>query len=96
MKFWDLFRGWVVDIIRRFWDRGEYQDVEWMQKVHDAWFSFWVEMKTYYTMKDVDEQATILTPDPEVPNPIYWEEEEGETPLGGPMRLYNEFTDNDT
>ena len=87
MNFWDLFRGWLVDVIRRFWDRGEYRDVEWMKDVHEAWFPFWVKMKTYYTMKDVDKQIEDMFYESEIDPPVFSEEEEGETPLGGKMTL---------
>jgi hypothetical protein len=87
MSFWDLFRGWFVDVIRRFWDRGQYRDVEWMKDVHKNWFPFWVKMKTYYTMKDVDKQIKDMFYESEVDPPVFSEEEEGETPLGGKMRL---------
>ena len=44
-------------------------------------------------MEDVDQQAKELTPEPKVVKPLYWEEEEGETPLGGPMGFRYDFVD---
>ena len=93
MNFWDLFRGWFVDVIRRFWDRGEYRDVKWMQDVHDHWFFFWVKMKTYYTMEDLDHQIEEMFPDSKIDPPVFTEELEGETPLGGIMRLRAPWVD---
>ena len=44
-------------------------------------------------MINVDQQAKDLTPPPEVIKPIYWEEGEGETPLGGPIGFTYKFDD---
>lgn len=87
MSFWVFFKGWIVEIIRRFWDRGEYRDVEWMQKTHTAWFEDWVEMRTYRTLEEFDDMASEFFPPSQVDEPVFTEEEEGETPLGGIMRL---------
>lgn len=87
MSFWVFFKGWIVEIIRRFWDRGEYRDVEWMQEVHSAWFEDWVEMRTYRTLEEFDGMASEFFPPSEVSKPVFTEEKEGETPLGGIMRL---------
>ena len=38
-------------------------------------------------MQDVDRQTAELTPPAEVDKPIFTEESEGETPLGGKMEL---------
>ncbi len=86
-------RPLLVEIIRRLWDRGLYIDNPWFHRVHDNYFDLWVDWRTAKTMESVDAQTTDLTEDPEIPAPIYWEDTEGPTPLGGPMRLHNEFTD---
>lgn len=91
-----IWEGLVVEIIRIFWDHGLYRDNPWLQKIHTTWFNHWVEYKTKQTMQSVDKQIEELNPEPvEISKPIYWEEEEGDTPLGGAMGLRHEFTDDD-
>ena len=55
--------------------------------VHTNWFNYWVEYRTCLTMQDVDVQIEELLEPSEVDKPIFTEEKEGETPLGGPMEL---------
>jgi len=81
------YQGLIVDIIRRLWDRGLYQDNKWLKMCHENWFNYWVEYKTCLTMRDVDVQIEELLEPSEVDKPIFTEEKEGETPLGGPMEL---------
>ena len=83
----------AVDIIRRLWDRGLYRDDKWLRMVHDNWLHHWIDVKTAVTMRSVDAQAADLTPEPEVIKPVYWEEEEGETALGGPLGYTYRFDD---
>ena len=88
------YRGRIVDIIRHLWDHGLYRDNKWLKMCHDYWFDYWVEYKTQITMKDVDEQIAELNPEPvSVPDPIYWEETEGERLLGGSMGFSYDFVD---
>ncbi len=75
----------AVDIIRRLWDRGLYRDNKWLKMIHENWIGHWIDVKTAVTMHSVDAQAEALTPEPEIIRPLYWEEEEGETALGGPL-----------
>lgn len=93
MSFWVFFKGWIVEIIRRFWDRGEYRDVEWMKEVHDSWFEDWVKMRTYRTLEEFDEMASEFFPPSQVEKPIFTEKTKGETPLGGIMRLRAPWSD---
>jgi len=81
------YRGLVVDIIRRLWDRGLYKDNKWLKMCHKNWLNYWVEYRTCLTMQDVDAQIEKLLEPSEVDKPIFTEEEHGETPLGGPMEL---------
>ena len=83
----------AVDIIRRLWDRGLYRDDKWLRMVHDNWLHHWIDVKTAVTMRSVDAQAADLTPEPEVIKPVYWEEEGGETALGGPLGYTYRFDD---
>ena len=83
----------AVDVIRRLWDRGLYRDNKWLRMVHDNWLHHWIDVKTAVTMRSVDAQAADLTPEPEVIKPVYWEEEEGETALGGPLGYTYRFDD---
>ena len=81
------YRGFVVDVIRRLWDRGLYSDNKWLKMCHDNWFHCWVDYRTCLTMQDVDRQIEELMQPSEVDEPIFTEELEGETPLGGMMEL---------
>jgi len=83
----------VVDVIRRLWDRGLYRDNKWLKMIHENWISHWIDVKTAVTMRSVDDQAADLAPEPEVIKPVYWEEEEGETALGGPLGYTYRFDD---
>ena len=75
----------VVGLIRRLWGEGLYRDNKWLRMIHDNWLHHWIDVKTAVTMRSVDAQAADLTPEPEIIKPLYWEEEEGETALGGPL-----------
>jgi len=83
----------VVDIIRRLWDRKLYRDNKWLKMIHENWIGHWIDVKTAVTMDSVDRQAEALTPEPEVAKPLYWEETEGETALGGPLGYTYRFDD---
>ena len=83
----------VVEIIRRLWDRKLYRDNKWLKMIHENWISHWIDVKTAVTMRSVDAQAADLTPEPEIIRPVYWEETEGETALGGPLGYTYRFDD---
>ena len=83
----------AVDVIRRLWDRGLYRDNKWLRQTHDNWIHHWIDVKTAVTMRSVDAQAADLTPEPEIIKPVYWEETEGETALGGPLGYTYKFDD---
>ena len=85
----------VVGIIRRLWGEGMYRDNKWLRMIHDNWLHHWIDVKTAVTMRSVDAQAADLTPEPTIIAPLYWEEEEGETPLGGAFGYTYKFDDND-
>lgn len=87
------YRGLVVEIIRILWDHGYYRDNKWLKMCRDNWFDYWVDFKAAQTMADVDKQIEEMSCEPEIEPPLYWEKEEGETPLGGPMEFHYEFTD---
>ena len=89
------YRGLVVDIIRRLWDRGFFVDNKWLKMCHDNWLQYWVDYKTCLTMQDVDAQIEELSEPSEVDKPIFTETVEGETPLGGEMRLRAPWIDAD-
>lgn len=82
-----IWKALVVEFIRLLWDEGLYRQNSVLKKLHDEYFSFWVEWKTETTMKDMDRQIEELVKPAEVDAPIFWEEEEGDTPLGGKMGL---------
>jgi hypothetical protein len=91
----ELSMAFCVEVVRQLWDRGLYRQNKWLQMCHDEWFDVWTIWRTSITMKDVDRQVAELNPEPvSVPEPIYWEEKEGETPLGGPIGFTYDFVDN--
>ena len=83
----------VVSIIRRLCDHGYLHNNQYASAIYHAWVHHWIDVKTADTMRSVDAQAADLTPEPEVIAPLYWEEEEGETPLGGAFGYTYEFDD---
>ena len=89
------YRGLVVDIIRRLFDRGLFVDNKWLKAVHANWFHYWVDYRTCLTMQDVDDQVEKFLEPSEVDKPIFAETVEGETPLGGEMRLRAPWIDAD-
>jgi len=86
-----LLQALTVEAIRRLWDRGLYRRNVWLKAIHENWFDIWVEWRTGLTMRSVDHQAEQLVKQWEEEDtsadPIFTEELEGETPLGGEMRL---------
>lgn len=86
----------AVEVIRRLWDRGLYRNNVWAKKFVARWLDTWAELRTAGTMHGVDMQLKELNPNPvELVKPVYWEEEKGDTPLGGAMGLRHEFTEKD-
>lgn len=90
-----IYQGLVVEIIRILWDHGYYRDNPWLNRIHDNWFSYWVDYKTKQTMDDVDKQIEELFLESEIDPPIFSETKEGETPLGGSMGLTAPWHEND-
>ena len=90
---WEVMKAFTVDIIRRLWNEGKHVHNKWLKAVHANWFELWVEWKTERIMRDVDRQATNLVElweaeeDPAIDAYVFSERVEGETPLGGEMRL---------
>ena len=85
-----------VELIRRLWHRGLYTNNPWMKRCHDYWFDTWVEFRTELTMNSVDRQIEELNPEPvKMVEPTFTETLEGETALGGEMRLTHESFNKD-
>lgn len=89
----ELLQALTVDVIRRLWDSGQYRDNKWAKLIHDNWFDIWTDWKTDLTMRDVDRQIEELFEESEVTPHLFTEELEGETPLGGEMRLRAPYMD---
>lgn len=91
LELTEVIQALVVEAIRRLWDQGLYRDSKWLVMIHDNWFDVWVNWKTDIAMRNVDAQAEDLVAQWEEEDtsadPIFTEEKEGETPLGGEMRL---------
>lgn len=79
-----------VEVIRRLWDAGQYRDNRWLRLCHDNWIAVWAGWRAQLSMRDVDLQAEQLVEtwsQQDDERFLFTEEEQGDTPLGGPMRL---------
>jgi len=83
----EICMAFLVEVIRILWDKGLYRQNKWLQMTHDEWFDVWTIWRTGLTMKDVDRQIEEMFCEPEIGPPVFSEELEGETPLGGKMEL---------
>ena len=83
----------VVEVIRYFWDRGRYRSNKVLRMLHDGWLHHWIDLRVEQAGRSIDKQAKELTPEPEIMPPLYWEQEEGETLLGGPLGYTYTFVD---
>ena len=90
-----IYQGLVVEIIRILWDHGYYRDNPWLNRVHDNWFSYWVDYKTKQSMDEVDRQIEEMFLESEIEPPVFSEEKEGETLLGGRMELRAPWLDDE-
>ena len=91
-----LIQALVVEVIRRLWNRGLYQQNKWVKACHDNWFEIWVEWKTDIVMRNVDAQVEQIMQDWDMEEPNwteFTEEEEGETALGSEMRIRHKAFD---
>lgn len=86
------YRGLVVDVIRELWGRGLYIDNKWLKLIHENWFSYWVDYRACLTMQDVDRQIEEMFIESEIDPPVFSEEVEGETLLGGSLELRAPWT----
>ena len=88
---WELAQAFAVDYIRQLWADGLYVNNRWLRAIHGHYFPVWMEWKTDLTMRDVDQQAEELVErwaeEDTSSDPVFTEKLNGETPLGGEMRL---------
>lgn len=89
----ELLQALTVDVIRRLWDSDQYRDNKWLILIHDNWLDIWTDWKTDLTMRDVDRQIEEMFLESEITPHSFTEELEGETPLGGEMRLQAPYMD---
>lgn len=69
---------------------------KWVTLAIDYWMDDWLEWKTERSMRLVDRQAAELRDEweaEEQAKPVYSETIEGETPLGGEMRIRSPWAD---
>lgn len=92
----EVFMAFCVEVVRQLWNKGLYRQNKYAQMCHDAWFDVWTIWRTQLTMKEVDRQVEELNPEPvQFSEAVHWEEENGETPLGGAMGISHDFYDHD-
>lgn len=87
-----------VEVIQRLWDAGQYRDNTWLRLCHDNWIAVWVDWRAQLSMRDVDLQAEQLVEtwsQQDDERFLFTEEEQDDTPLGGPMRLKATCIDDD-
>ena len=89
-------QGLIVEIIKILWDHGYYRDNPWLQRIYDNWFSYWVDYKTKQSIDEVDRQIEEMFLESEIDPPVFSEEPEGKTPLGGKMELRAPWLDEET
>ena len=93
MTLLDAVKAAAVEIIWVLWSFGILNDNDILIRIHANWFPDWVTFKTYYTMKSVDKQIRDIWEPSELDKPIFKEEEEGETDLGGMMELKSPWSE---
>lgn len=90
---WEHLQALTVDVIRRLWDDNQHRDNKWLVMIHANWFDIWVEWKTAATMSELNHQIDEIVDmweideDPAVDAYVLSETIDGETALGGEMRL---------
>ena len=90
-----ILKALTVEVIRFLWNQGLYRDNRLLKMCHDNWFDIWVAWRTTMTMEDVDRQIEDFPHEEEKLRAVYYEQKNGETPLGGAMGIKHEFTDHD-
>jgi hypothetical protein len=87
------WKGLAVEIIRICWDHGYLRDNRILKIICNNWFDCWVDYKTQQSLSNVDRQIDRLTEEPTIETPTFSEEKDGETELGGEMRLRSPWTE---
>lgn len=93
LTFTQLFKALVVEVIHNLWHAKLYRGNSWLEDLQQAFHPDWVIWRTMITMRDVDKQIEEMLDEPAAQPPIYWEQEEGETSLGGPFGYTYELDD---
>lgn len=92
-----LAQALTVELIRRLWDYGNYRNNSTLKAIHQNWFQIWVEWRSDLTMRDVDRQIEEMFYEWTDDDWLDWDDWtyeatiEGETPLGGEMRITAPF-----
>ena len=93
LTFTQLFKALVVEVIHNLWHAKLYRGNNWLKDIQQAFHADWVIWRAMVSMRDVDKLIEEMLEEPTVKPPIYWEEEEGETPLGGSFGYNYELDD---
>ena len=86
------WQGVTVEILLILRNHGYLLDNRIASAVIDHWFEAWIDYKIQKSMSDLDQQIEDLTVNPQIKDPIY-QEIDGETPLGGEMRLKSDWVE---
>ncbi len=89
------WKALVVEIIEILWDAGHQRHNLLLHHIHAKWLPFLIEWRRELTMKDVDRQIEEMFEESEIDPPIFSEEIDGETGLGGRMELRAPWLDED-
>ena len=90
-----IWKALAVEVIRILWNEGLYVQNATLKQIHSNWFDCWVQWKTDETMKEVDHQIEETFLESAIEPPAFSEQKEGETTLGGKMRLRAPWLDED-
>lgn len=88
------WQGVTVEILLILRNHGFLLDNRIASAIIDHWFEAWIDYKIQKSMSDLDHQIEDLTVNPQIEDPIYQEKIDGETPLGGEMRLKSDWKKN--
>lgn len=89
-SFWAAL---VVEVYKTLVDRHpELLQVPYLARIIDALMPHWIEWRVEKTMASVDAQAQRIAGEPELMPVVFTETLEGETPLGGEMRLKSDIS----
>ena len=94
----ELLQALTVEAIWRLWNSGRYRQNKWLKLIVENWLDVWADWRTDLVMRGVDHQTTEIRmqwdADDTSADFKFTETKEGETSLGGEMRLRAPYMEN--